>query len=423
MITKASKFLQKHTAQTLCDFKMVADPRHTSYRKIAIQDMLNPLFMGMLTGRRAIRDVEQLSHTHASRGSRFVTRAVSDTAMWNLVTQMEPEALRATMVNQIRFMHRRKALKSIYGGKKHVTCIDGKTIGICDHDAGGLGQECKPKNSDPYYRVQVVRAVLTSAESCPVIAQKPIPAHGNDMSACKAIVDQVIKDYGGTDLVGVFSFDAGFCSEKNAEYIAKDNDCSYIFALKDNQPTLYEEAKRLLRFEQLGEPDAETEWELRNGEQIKRKLWRSFDIQGYHGWDHATQVWLVRATKRRPEGTGNKKKWVVVQESDRYYITSLPRKYFRPRQILDVVRGHWYIEDKVFNRLDLVWREDDKPWATKGAALLLLGALRCLAYNLVQYLRKLHLKNRRNPKGSVVLPFSTLLEMIYLASLHLNSTN
>ena len=60
--------------------------------------------------------------------------------------------------------------------------------------------------------------------------------------------------------------------------------------------------------------------------------------------------------------------------------------------ILRNVRNHWRIENNVFNSLDVIWREDDMPWSTKGFALFTLGMLRCLAYNLIQYLRVRHLR-------------------------------
>ena len=63
------------------------------------------------------------------------------------------------------------------------------------------------------------------------------------------------------------------------------------------------------------------------------------------------------------------------------------------------MRNHWGIENDTFNSLDLQWWEDNRRWCTQGNAIWVLGLLRLMAYNLVQYLRKRHLR-LKDDKGN-----------------------
>jgi predicted transposase YbfD/YdcC len=119
------------------------------------------------------------------------------------------------------------------------------------------------------------------------------------------------------------------------------------------------------------------------------------DLAGYPTsageWEHLRQVWLVR------QETMDKDESIAVE--DRYFITSLTWNYLKPEQALLVVRNHWGIENDTFNSLDLQWQEDNRRWCTKGNAIWVLGLLRMMAYNLVQHLRKRHLR-LKDEKGN-----------------------
>jgi hypothetical protein len=93
---------------------------------------------------------------------------------------------------------------------------------------------------------------------------------------------------------------------------------------------------------------------------------------------------------------------------ERYFITSLSWDNLSPKAILRVVRNHWAIKKKVFNSLDLCWREDDAPWCSRGQAVWVLGLLRLMASGLVQFCRKCHLHRKsregKRPELSVIAP-------------------
>jgi len=203
--------------------------------------------------------------------------------------------------------------------------------------------------------------------------------------------------------------DAGFASLANADLVDLLG-YAYLFALKGDQPELFAEAKTLL--EQMAatvERETETPWELRNGDWMRRRLWRTDEMRGFENsvgkWSHLRQVWLVRQETRKPDGT--------IDVEDRYFVTSLLWNRLKPLQILRVVRGHWGVENDTFNSLDLQWREDHGPWCTKGVSVWALGVLRLMAYNVAQLLRKRRLR-RKNAAGGRPdpVPWRTLFSHI-----------
>ena len=162
----------------------------------------------------------------------------------------------------------------------------------------------------------------------------------------------------------ILDFDAGLCSLATAECV-NGYGYGYVFGLKGNQPELYAEAKRLLIL-QANETTAEaqSDWESRNGYQMRRSLWRTGEMKGFINstgcWNHLRQTWLVRQEKVYPGGR--------TEIEDRYFITSITWNRLKALQILNLVRNHWGIENNVYNSLDQQWREDSAPWCTKGNA-------------------------------------------------------
>ncbi len=103
-----------------------------------------------------------------------------------------------------------------------------------------------------------------------------------------------------------------------------------------------------------------------------------------------------------------------VASEERYVLTNLRKGRLSPRQILQVIRGHWGIENDCNWVFDTQWREDDMPWCTKGNALEVLGLLRIMAYNIITVLRKRHLVKRRSDglQGGPAAPFRRLFEWV-----------
>jgi len=240
-----------------------------------------------------------------------------------------------------------------------------------------------------------LRATLTSALAKPCIYQLRIPPGKGESTVFARMVDDLHRAYGRSGMFEIVDIDAGMTSLANADHVAGVG-YKYVCALKGDQPELFAESKALLLpMAEEEEPEAETPRELRNGNWIRRRLWRTDEMKGFENsvgkWHHLTQTWLVRQETLKPDGT--------VGVEDRFFITSVPWNRLKPEQIIRLVRGHWGIENDTYNSLDLQWREDHGPWCTKGVSVWALGVLRLMAYNVAQLLRKRRL-GRKHPDGS-----------------------
>jgi hypothetical protein len=334
----------------------------------------------MLAGARTLCGVEDLTDDMGAAGR--MPRRMPDTTAYDLLERLVPDAFREKLRQQVRTLHRSKSLPP-EGLPCGVLSIDGKALGTLDHSAEGKAQEAhRSHDGSTYYLARVLRAVLTSAAARPCLDQAWVPATTNETGAFPDFWKALMAAYRGLDLFEVVTGDAGFTSRANAGLIHAAN-CAYVLSLKDTQPELLAEARRLLRDKP---PELETPWERVDGIDIRRRLYRTDEIAGYHGWEHLKQVWRVEQDRRKPDG--------AVEKTERLFLTSLHRGRLTPEQILRVIRGHWGIENDCFGSLDLQWDEDGRPWCTKGSALEVLGLLRLMAYNLLQVARKRHLRTK-----------------------------
>jgi predicted transposase YbfD/YdcC len=295
--------------------------------------------------------------------------------------------LRKRLWTQVRGLARSKSLRA-----EHLPCgvlaVDGKGIGTLQHDAGGRAQKAhRVHDGSPYWLSRVLRAALVSAPSCPCVDQMVVPPSTNEMRAFEDFFAGLVRAYGSIDLFEVVTADAGFCSKHNADLVAQANK-AYVFAVKEPQPVLLAEARRLLEARTQMQPDAQTGWQKVKGKLVRRRLWRTAEIAGFHGWAHLRQAWLVEQ-QTRSAGRDS-----AVTTERRFFVTNLRSGRLSAQQALALVRAHWGIENDVFWTLDTQWREDGLAWCTQGRAVETLGFLRAMAYNLMQLARRRHLRER-----------------------------
>jgi hypothetical protein len=264
-----------------------------------------------------------------------------------------------------------------------VVSVDGKGLGALEHDADGDAQKGHRQDGSPYWLSRMLRAVLTSSAAKPCLDQVPIGAKTNEVAAFGDFFDDLLAAYDA--LFEIVTGDAGLTSKANADRVHAAQK-AYVLALKDNQPELLAEARRLL-LPRIGQPpNAQTE-EIYQGKKVQRRLYRTAEMAGYHDWEHLQQVWLVEQTTTAPDG-----KTTVEQ---RFFLTNLRSGRLSTAQILTVVRGHWGIENDCFWTLDTQWREDFVPWCASGKAVETVSWLRLMAYNLLQLARQRNLRPRR----------------------------
>ncbi len=149
-----------------------------------------------------------------------------------------------------------------------------------------------------------------------------------------------------------------------------------VLVVKDNQPTLHEHLATYFADPLASFEEAET-IDLQRGRREVRHIKVTGALSDYlqRDWPGVAQVaQLTRTvtTKKTGETT-----FEVV-----YVITTLTRQQASPDRLLELVRGHWSIENSSHYVRDVTFLEDRSRIRT-GHAPQLLAALRNLAITLI----------------------------------------
>lgn len=135
----------------------------------------------------------------------------------------------------------------------------------------------------------------------------------------------------------------------------------YVFTVKDNQPQLHDDIRRLFT-DVPPKPDFEQAQTVEgtHGRIDKRMLTVSSLLQNYSDWPHLAQVFQVVRRVTNPHTA-------VTTEETRYGVTSLHRKQVTPTRLLQIVRAHWGIENRLHYRRDVTLHEDHSRVRLKHA--------------------------------------------------------
>ena len=133
----------------------------------------------------------------------------------------------------------------------------------------------------------------------------------------------------------------------------------YVWTAKDNQPTLRRDIEQLFQPETCLPGTSPVITDLRTAETTDkqhgrletRRLTASSLLAEGSDWPHLAQVFKLERTVRYLK-TGATRTEVV------YGLTSLTADVASPHRLLDLVRGHWGIENKLHWRRDVLFNED-----------------------------------------------------------------
>lgn len=377
----------------------VSDPRSKQSRRWRLPYLLTVLVSGLAAGCRNLKEVERLTAqlSPAVRRRLCVFRRVADTTLRDLLMLLPLAELRRLLRRQVRGAYRRRQLTPV-GLPFGVVAIDGK------HTATRLPDErYAQRQGDSKAVVRTLTASLVSGQAAVCIDAKPLLAKDTEGSAFPEFIDELLAEYGGLDLFRLVSCDAGFTSEANARHVV-DRGLHYLLALKDNQPTLYDLARRHLERLPAEAAEAVTTDQLDNRTVEIRRLWRTEEMAGENEWVHLRQVLRVQREVRRDDGT-------VESCDDRFFATSMTTNRLGGAEWLRVVRAHWRVENDCHGTWDRILREDDHPWLYAGRGMLAVILLRRVVGNLLALFRSVTLRGER--KGRV--PWAELMDWLRVA--------
>ena len=399
---------------------MVTDPRQRQGVRHKFGDLVIGILAAMLAGKLTVRELERLSER---LGLGRDGDGISDSTVSTVVRLLNDDAFKPVLVESIKSMGRRGQLKLV-GLRQHWVAIDGKYKTL-DHDASGKAQRFQDKDKKSvYWRLGFLRAVLVSAVGSPALGQHVMlpkekspkdpdkAKHTGEISNLWSFVTWLRKAYG--ELTTNFSVDAGLWSR---ELFARFDEAGLgLFgSIKENKPELHQEAARILRIAQRQEADAESAFEPSSRGMVRRRLWRSTKLDGWNGWKHLRQVVLVEQTTRPRDGGAD-----IVEL--RYFGTNVGTGHLSPSEMLLLVRRHWAIENDCNWTFDVIMGEDDHTFCTTKNAVLALGILRMIAYNMLQWLRCSHAKQLHPRAAPTPMSWRALHEHIFALWVRLGVT-
>ena len=145
--------------------------------------------------------------------------------------------------------------------------------------------------------------------------------------------------------------------ELSRQIVEADGD--YVWTLKENQPQMIEDLETLFAGETVVKGFSPATHDFRPAETIekghgrieRRALTASTELKGYGNWPYAEQVFkLERHFERVADGH--------VMHEVVYGVTSLTAQKADAARLLELVRSHWAIENRLHYRRDQTMRED-----------------------------------------------------------------
>lgn len=164
----------------------------------------------------------------------------------------------------------------------------------------------------------------------------------------------------------VVTGDALYCQRDLSEALVRTGS-GYLWAVKENQPTLLDAITTLFALPPPGEPLRQAVSHTRHGDRQEVRVLRcSAALTGYLDWPGLGQVCRI---ERQVTHHGE------TRRETAYAITSATPHQAGPRRLLRWWRGHWEIENRLHWVRDVTFDEDRSQVRT-GAGPQVLAALR-----------------------------------------------
>lgn len=359
----------------------VKDPRHRRGRRWALEVLLRAVLVALVAGCKSLSTAEALTAEMSAplRKRLGIARRVADTTMRDVLCALDPEELRGPLHALVRAAYRRKALEPEdlpFG----VVAMDGKSTALPSCDDDYAQRQSQDGGTHLVGVVRTMTCTLISSRAKPCVDAIPIPAVTNEMGQFERSLRGLVHAYRGIDLFRMVSYDAGACSEHNGS-VVRELGLHYLFGLKGTQPTLLDEAQRLLSSRTPQSAAASSEDVLGGPRTVVRRVYLTEQMAGFGEWEHLRTV--LRVESETFDARGRR-----IAHDNRYYIASLPACRLTAAQWLLVVRRHWGVENNCHHTLDTAFEEDDRPWIeTDPRGMVVVALLRRLAYNLLALFR------------------------------------
>ena len=345
-------------------FAELEDPRMDRTRLHRLDDILAIAIMTIVSGGQGPCDMAEFGRSKQDWLKTFLNLPngiPSHDTFGRVLSMLDPDAFEKCLLQWIQQLIDVTGQRALH--------IDGKTL------RGSFDA------ASSHAAIHMVSVWASKAEL--TLAQISTKAKSNEITAIPRLLDLIML-HGA-----VITIDAMGCQRSIAQKITQGGG-NYILALKENQPTLYEDVKLLLddaienKFDGMGY-DVHEHTQKGHGRIETRRVWVTREVDWlrdrgqWSGLRGAICVESIRHVLDPAGGPGQ------VSRQRRYYITSLDHRVqgqdaaWFGRQI----RHHWQVENKLHWCLDVTFKEDASRMR-QGYAAENLSRLRRLALNLLK---------------------------------------
>jgi len=309
-------------------FQDLPDPRVERTRK---HPLINVVFMavcGILSGADSIAGIHEFALDRRPWFARYLdlTNGVpSEDTFGRVLARLDPGAFEKCLLSWVQAVQE--------ATENRMVAIDGKTLrGSADRERGRAA-------------IHMVSAWATANKLS--LGQVVVDEKSNEITAIPELL-QLLELSGA-----LVTIDAMGCQKEIAEQI-RERGGDYLLAVKQNQPTLYEQVEGAI--DEALEREAE---EIQEHQTVEKGHGRqeartyaifpkpeSVDPEGL--WRDLNGVGIAITERRDSQGRGGME--------TRYYILS---RLITVQEFAEAVRGHWSIENNLHWQLDVSFREDE----------------------------------------------------------------
>jgi len=185
-------------------------------------------------------------------------------------------------------------------------------------------------------------------------------SHGLGMTLAQCSVDSKTNEIGAIrELLKSFVFEGqvitldSLLTQRRVSQDIIEGGGDYVMIVKENQEALLDDVKTVFDgpCSHLLRKSSDKTIDIGHGRIEERFLTSSDELNGYSDWPGLHQVFeLTRTIVTKKTGE--------VSKETVYGITSLPLEEANPERLLELVRNHWHIENKVHWVRDVIYDED-----------------------------------------------------------------
>lgn len=355
----------------------IEDPRHQSYVKHALSDILIVIMCGVLCGLDTLGELT----VFAKNKSEFFKKEFG-------IEKIPSKATFARILSLIDGKQTGEVILSIlrnrFGTAGEVIAVDGKAI--CS----------TTRSNNPHSALQILSAYLTNNGI--VLAQEAIHKKTNEIPVFQEMLTYLDVEN------KTITADAMHCQRETCQKIIQHKG-DYLFSLKENQPSLFSDV-RLFFESKINQEEWETKQTVeKNAGRIEKRICcKAKDISwlAEHKWPGLCTVFSI---ERITDVRG------VCSREISYYISSRDDS---AEHLMELAREHWKIESMHWI-LDVTFSEDDCRFLSENAHKT-LNALRKFALAVHKnYLASLHKKNTslKTNMLSTLLNQNLLIELLH----------